>query len=168
MKFIKELKQNILTILQRSGFMSDQLADIYDLLKNKKDETPALLVVARHTLGSIDVSDITNPDDKTPEDYLEYTAQAAQFLKFFENEAKWIMKLQHDYWFTQADGENQMYFGRGTTNGIQLLLDRFKLLRDAHIQGNKKEEEPPLGSREEILAKLQVGSVDPVDEYIKE
>ena len=37
MKFIKELKQNILTLLQRSGFMSDQLADIYDLLKNKKE-----------------------------------------------------------------------------------------------------------------------------------
>ena len=157
MKFIKELKQNILTLLQRSGFMSDQLADIYDLLKNKTetDKTVPLLVVARHTLGSIDVSDITNPDDKTPEDYLEYTAQAAQFLKFFENEAKWIMKLQHDWWFTNADGENQMYFGRGTTNGIQLLLERFKLLRDAHIQGNKKEEEPPIGSREEILERLK-------------
>lgn len=165
MKFIKELKQNITFILTRLGLITDQLSDIYDLLKNKKEtDTPSLLVIARHSLGSIDISDITNPDNKPQKDYAEYTAQAAQFYNFFKQEAEWMMKLQHDYWFTQADGENQMYFGRGTMNGIQLLLQRFEKLKDTHLENIKPKEEPPLGSRESILAKLQVGSDDPIDE----
>ena len=68
------------------------------------------------------------------------------------------MKLQHDFWYTQGENWEQTLFGRGTTNGIQLILDRFELLRNKVLEKNKKKEEPDLGSREDILARLQVGS----------
>ena len=169
-KFFKELKQNILTLLQRSGFMSDQLADIYDLLKNKTEAIPTapLLVVARHTLGSIDVSDIEDPDKQSDEDYLSYCARAAQFYDLLEKEAKYMVKLQHDYWFTQAEGESQMMFGRGTSNGIQLMLDRFEKLKNIYIDKTKIEEKPEIGSREDILASLQVRSNESEDAEVNE
>lgn len=167
MKFIKELKDKINEILITTKTTLSFLHRVEKLLHRvEKSVEPPILTIARHTLGSIDLKDVTNPDNKAPEEYVEYTAQAMQFYNFFEKEAEWIMKLQHDYWFTHADGENQMYFGRGTTNGIQLLLDRFKLLKDTHLQNIKKEEELPLGSREEILARLQ-GSNEPVNEVEK-
>ena len=164
-KFFKELKINIVTLLQRSGLISDQLADIYDLLKNKEEtnKTSSLLIVARHTLGSIDVSDVEDPDKQGDDDYLAYCARAAQFYDLLEKEAEHLIKLQHDYWFRQADGESQMYFGRGTSNGIQLTLDRFAKLKDTYLEKTKKEEKAPIGSREDILASLQVGVEEPVD-----
>ncbi len=128
--------------------------------KNKQEVAPSL-VVARHILGSIDITDITDPDAEiSDETYGEYVARAAQFYSMLEKEAKWMMKLQHDFWFTQASDHEQTMFGRGTFNGVDLFLERFKLLRDKHLERTKKPVEEPLGSREDILARLQVDRSD--------
>lgn len=175
MKYFKELKQNISLIIgkftqlfSKLDFISDQLADLYDSVpKNQKtilDKEESLLTVARHTLGSIDLVDLEDPTPKGEDDFIAYTAQAAQFYDFFEKEAMRAIKMQHDWWFTNAENWDQTMFGRGTSNGIQLILDRIKELKDLHIQKLKKEEEPKAGSRESILARLQVGSDEPIDE----
>ena len=159
MKFIRELKNKIDTILTNTG-------EILRLLKQvaQPKKESELLTVARHTLGSIDISDITDPDNLPEADYKEYVATAFGIHSMIQKELKWIMKLQHDFWFTQSDGWDQTLFGRGTTNGIQLIVDRFELLKNKHLENTKPIEEPELGSREDILAKLQVRSDIPSEE----
>ena len=153
--FFRELKQNIQNILITLHRVEEFLHRV-----EKKVESP-LLTVARHTLGSIDLKDISDPDGIDEKDYTEYTARAVQFYDFFEKEAKWMMKLQHDWWFTNSENFEQTMFGRGTTNGIQLLLDRFTKLKDEYTARTITQPEPSMGSREDILKKLQVeGSND--------
>lgn len=162
MKFFRELKQNIQDILATVKATLGYLHRVDDLLHRvEKQAEPPLLTVARHTLGSIDLKDVSDPDGIDEKDYTEYTAKAGQFYDFFEKEAKWMMKLQHDYWFTQSNNWEQTMFGRGTTNGIQLLLDRFTKLKHEYTARTTKTTEPSMGSREDILKKLQVeGSND--------
>ena len=164
MKFFKE-------IYKKFNLLYDYCTDILDIVvginqslnelrKKQKEEAPAILTVARHTLGSIDLKDITDPDGIDEADYTEYMARAVQFYDFFEKEAKWMMKLQHDYWFTSSENWEQTMFGRGTTNGIQLMLDRFSKLSNEYTARTTKEKEPPIGSHDDILKKLQVEGSD--------
>lgn len=176
MKFLKELKLKleniyaqttaILRIVVNFDSKLDRLA-----LKSTQNEDKSmqkadnLLMIARHTLGSIDLKDISDPDEMDEASYNEHLARVVQLYEVFEKEARWIMKLQHDFWFTNSNSWEQTMFGRGTSNGIQLILDRFQLLKDKHLQKTTKVEEPPIGSREDILARLQVeGSSNLADE----
>lgn len=161
MKFFQELKQNIKDILVNIKFILSFLHRVEDVLyRVEKQQEPPLLTVARHTLGSVDLRDISDPDGIDEKDYTEYTARAVQFYDFFEKEAKWMMKLQHDWWFTNSDSWEQTMFGRGTINGIQLLLDRFGKLKNDYTERTKKEPEPSIGSRDDLLKKLQVEGSD--------
>ena len=69
MKFFKELKTTINNILANT---SEILKLLKDLSKPKSES--AYLVVARHSLGSIDLSDITDPDGLSEGDYGEHIA----------------------------------------------------------------------------------------------
>lgn len=161
MKYFKDLKEKIDDILLHVKTTLDILHRVGTLLhKVEKQIEPPELTIARHTLGSIDLKDITDPDGMKEDDYKLHIAGAAQAYSILEKEAKWMIKLQHDFWFTSADGENQMMFGRGTTNGIQLLLDRLELLKNKHIERITPEKEPEIGSTEDILAKVQSSRSD--------
>lgn len=98
------------------------------------------LKLQRHLLGSIDLSDIEEKELSES----ERKAYCAAIFAAFPRLEKDIKKLQYEQLVFQANtAENweQVLFGRGTFNGLDLILDLWRRASNEHIASAKGNQE---------------------------
>lgn len=103
----------------------------------------------RHTLGSVDLSDI----DDTPQteaERKEYCGIISAAFPTLEKDIKSLLHAQLMYASNQANDWDQVLFARGTFNGISLLLERWKQAHAEHHARGRPEPEDPLNPLPEL------------------
>lgn len=113
MKFFNELKNSVDKILA--------------ILQQKREPAPVLTSdLMRSILGSIKIDDIQEPEFANTEEKTVYLAEAVAALRrFIEPRCKKLIAQQKDFLADQAEGQ-QVIFGRGSMNGIKLVLESFE------------------------------------------
>jgi len=95
------------------------------------------LKLIRHRLGSIDLSDISEKE-QTPAERAAYCAAISASFPRLEEDIKKLMYAQVLWGAKAAANWDQVVFGRGVLEGMALLLDRWRLANDEHL--NQREE----------------------------
>jgi hypothetical protein len=96
---------------------------------DKEEEIKKSLILIRHELASIDLSDIKNIEDILISDAEVRQREADSeifYIKYFEKLLKLLTQKQLEYVGTQAQSDLQSAFGRGTINGFYLIDQWFK------------------------------------------
>lgn len=96
---------------------------------------PDSIEVIRHELASIDLSDIEEKE-MTENERKEYIAAISAVFPRLEKDIKRFLYEQLMFIANQAQDMNQISFGRGTFNGMDILLNFWK---KAHIEHTVKE-----------------------------
>lgn len=110
--------------------------------KRSKTTNEKLIEINRHCIGSINLTDIVNVDRLTPAERLDYLKGAEHIFKspIFQNELKIMIQTQLEFiGWNSADFE-QVLMGRGTLNGIDLLMERFSKLYEEYKQATRPED----------------------------
>jgi uncharacterized protein (UPF0305 family) len=96
----------------------------------------------RHVLGSINLSDVVDINSFTPADKLNYLKEAEGVYQneVFQNELKVMVQTQLEFIGLNAKNYDEVIMGRGTMNGIDLMLERFSALHNEYIQAIKPED----------------------------
>lgn len=97
------------------------------------------LEVLRHELASIDLSDIEE-EDMTESERTEYVAAISAVFPRLEKDIKKFLHAQLMFVSNNAQDMNQVSFGRGTFNGMVLLLENWKRAHEEHTVKEPKEE----------------------------
>ncbi len=93
-------------------------------------------------LGSIDLTDVRNKT-KTEDEFKAYqTAISAVFKDYIEPTIKMFIIAQEEFMARQAVTVDQLSVGRGTINGLFLLLDEFENCYKTHQGENITASEP--------------------------
>ncbi len=138
---IKKIKKFFEDIIrhQLSG-VNNRLDDILSSL-SEPDDNASITMLMRHCLGSIDLSDIKENDFEDGNDRKEYLSKIASVvLPIVENRAKILINRQKDFISTEANGTDQMWFARGSINGLILILESFEKDRDEFLEMTKPAE----------------------------
>ena len=104
--------------------------------------------VTRHQLGSISPKDIRYYKSMTQEERESHESEISTIAEkeAFKMELESMIDTQV-YWMAQeADGDRQHIFGKGTQNGISLVLERFATILTTVRKRNEPEE--PLSEEE--------------------
>src|SRR3989304_1853024 len=99
---------------------------------------PVTLEVMRHILGSIDLKDVE--EEMTESDRKDYCAAISAVFPRLEKDIKRFLHAQLMYASNQAENWEQVIFGRGTFNGMALLLEYWKQINNKHISDTKEKE----------------------------
>lgn len=86
--------------------------------------------VTRHQIGSIDKNEVRYLEKMSHQDLDEHKSDISGIYMepAFKRELNCMLDTQV-YWLGQeADGDRQQTFGKGTINGISLVLERFELI----------------------------------------
>ena len=108
-------------------------------VKNKRLEDEAEKWVGtsteliRHQLGSVDLVDITT-DDMTEAERKEYCSSISGIYPRLEKDIKKFLHAELMFISNNAENWDQVVFGRGTFNGMDLLRTHWKKASDEHIQ----------------------------------
>jgi hypothetical protein len=96
----------------------------------------------RHVLGSINLSDVVDINSFTPADKLNYLKEAEGVYQneVFQNELKMMVQAQLEFIGLNAANYEEVIMGRGTMNGIDLMLERFSILHNEYRQAIKPED----------------------------
>lgn len=94
--------------------------------------------VIRHSLGSIDLSDVEEKD-LTAEERKEYCGTISAAFPTIEKDIKALLHAQLMYASNQAEDWDKVIFARGTFNGISLLLEKWKQAHTEHHQRSRPE-----------------------------
>jgi len=97
-----------------------------------KDKSLELL---RHELGSIDLSDIKK-EELNESERKEYCASISAVFPRIEKDIKKFLYEQLMFSANQAEDWDRVIFGRGTFNGMDILLNFWKI---AHLEHSAKE-----------------------------
>jgi hypothetical protein len=99
------------------------------------------IALQRNLLGSIDLSDLDNSEE-TEQERKDYCAAIFAIYPRIEKDLKKFMYEQLLFSSNQAVSWEQVIFGRGTFNGLSLMLEHWKLAQAEHIANvtNKDEE----------------------------
>jgi len=101
---------------------------------------PDSIEVIRHQLASIDLSDMEEKDE-TENEHKEYVAAISAVFPRLEKDIKRFLHEQLMFIANQATDMNQISFGRGTFNGMDLLLSHWKkAFNEQNAKSQKKEE----------------------------
>lgn len=95
------------------------------------DQTIELL---RHQLGSVDLSDIEDKE-MTEGERKEYCASISAVFPRLEKDIKHFLHQQLLFVSNSAENWEQVVFGRGTFNGINLLLEHWE---KAHLEHQER------------------------------
>jgi len=119
---------------------------IYNQLQDKAMMSMKPIFEAnRHYIASIGVEDfdeyLTTLSEQEKKDY-EAEASVIFKNKVFQRELKHLESLQARYVAAECENWERNLVGRGTMNGIGLILDRFETLNARHLENTK----PPEGS----------------------
>lgn len=131
LSLLKEITKKLDTVLESLGHKT-------------KSSRESLVHLNRHQLGSIDLSDLTIPEELTGERRKEYLQQAELLWAnpVFQNETKLIIRKQLEFIGMQAVEDLQYVIGRGTINGSDLLRDRIETLHTQYKESIKGPDEP--------------------------
>lgn len=95
----------------------------------------------RHKLGSIDLEDVRDTI-MTEQEQQEYNAAISVSFSFIQKTIKKFIINQEQFMGRQAKDVNQLDFGRGTINGLLLLLEEFESADKNHKIANTPKEKP--------------------------
>lgn len=99
------------------------------------------LEVMRHMLGSIDLSDHKNDKIEMSEsERKEYCAAISAVFPRLEKDIKSFLYEQLHYSSNQAEIWEKVIFGRGTFNGMDILLSFWKSAHEEHLAKLKPDE----------------------------
>jgi len=97
------------------------------------------LKLMRHMLASIDLSDVEEEKDMTESERAAYCATIFAVFPRLEKDIKEMLYKQLMFVNNEAADWSQVVFGRGTFNGMDLLLEKWKKAAMEH-EANSKEE----------------------------
>lgn len=102
------------------------IKEIYNYIFNK-----SATLLNRHQLGSIDLTDVR--DKKLTENEIrERNAAITVAYKHIENAIKRLEVAQEEYLSTHCEQTKPVLFGRGSINGISLVLEEFEDYKQQH------------------------------------
>ena len=105
---------------------------------------PDSLKLMRHLLGSIDLPDVEEKEESEI-DRQAYCAAIAAVFPRLEKDIKNSLHHQLMFISNEAASWEQVIFGRGTFNGIDLLYHKWKQAVSEHESNNKdKSDDVPL------------------------
>ena len=90
------------------------------------------LGLQRHLLGSIDLSDVD--EEMNESERKEYVAAISAVFPRLEKDIKKFLYQQLMYSSNQAENWEQVIFGRGTFNGLSLLLEYWKTINQEQLE----------------------------------
>lgn len=108
-----------------------------EIAKEKKAPEPSITLL-RHQLGSIDLSDVKEDEEMTEAERREYCAAIFAVFPRLEKDIKKFLYQQLMFSSNNATTWEQVIFGRGTFNGIDLLLDHWQKAQAEHIPAPKE------------------------------
>jgi hypothetical protein len=94
--------------------------------------------VIRHLLASIDLSDIKEDEEMSESDRKAYCSAIFAVYPRIEKDIKKLLYEQLMFSSNNAETWEQVIFGRGTFNGMDLLLEKWKKVAVEH-EANVKE-----------------------------
>jgi hypothetical protein len=111
-------------------------------MKKRSTKKKNIIETTRHCLGSINLSDMVVVDSLTPTDRLNYLKDAEGVFQnqVFQNELKMMVQAQLEFIGLNAANYEEVIMGRGTMNGIDLMLERFSALHNEYRQAIKPED----------------------------
>lgn len=92
----------------------------------------------RNLLGSIDLSDVPEEKEQTEEERRDYCAAIWAVFPRLEKDLKRFMLEQLMFSANEADTWERVIFGRGSFNGMALLLERWKIAASEHLANAKE------------------------------
>ena len=110
------------------------LKEIYNYLFHK-----SVLLLNRNQLGSIDLKDVRDKE-LTENEIKERNAKISSDFKIIENTIKKLLIAQEEFMANQCENESQLLFGRGTVNGLSILLEEFQSYKGQHDEITKPKE----------------------------
>ena len=106
------------------------LKEIYLYLFRK-----SALLLNRKQLGCIDLSDIKEPKEENKKK--ERNAKIASDFRYIEPAIKKLIIAQQEFMANQCENESQLLFGRGSMNGLALVLEELKNYKSEHEEDTK-------------------------------
>ena len=106
----------------------------------KEETSDNSLELLRHELGSIDLSDIQD-EDMNESERKEYIAAISAVFPRIEKDIKKFLHTQLMFSSNNAENWEQVIFGRGAFNGMDLLLNHWKKANNEFLSGLQKDEE---------------------------
>jgi len=98
------------------------------------------LELLRHELASIDLSDVQEEEEMPETERIAYCAAIFAVFPRLEKDIKEMLHEQLMFVCNEASNWEQVVFGRGTFNGMDLLLEKWKKA-SAEYQSKHKEEQ---------------------------
>lgn len=102
------------------------------------DET---LKLQRHLLGSIHLSDVEQSEEITEEERKVYCSVIYAVYPRLEKDIKQFLHQQLMFSANSAETWEQVIFGRGSFNGLSLLLEHWQKASSEHMAHAKKEDD---------------------------
>lgn len=109
--------------------------------EKKKIEDLSLKLI-RHTLGSVDIDDLSEEKDMSETERKAYCDAIFAVWPRLEKDLKKALHTQLMFISNNAEDWSQVIFGRGTFNGIDLLFEKWHkavLEHEANTKENKEE-----------------------------
>lgn len=131
------------------NILNSKLGILLSKLSEKKITDVALM---RELLGSIKLSDLEDKE-MTENERKEYCASISAVYPRIEKDIKKFLQSQIEWTVTKAEDWKQTIFGRGTFNGMDLLLNHWSKANEEHLERLKPQvkfdKHSPLGEIEE-------------------
>ena len=99
------------------------------------------IALQRNLLGSIDLSDIEDDKELSEADRRAYCAAIFAIYPRLEKDLRNFLHKQLIFSSMEARNWDQVIFGRGTFNGISLLLELWEKAAKEHEANSKPEED---------------------------
>ena len=132
MKIIKRLQETL-----------DHIKYVVDLLWEKQNNISSIELI-QHRLGSISLQDVRKEMSKViPEnERKEYVASVSSiYEKILKPKCEKFIAIQEEFMAREAENETQFLVGRGTINGLLLIMEDLKKDNDEHIENMRKDSE---------------------------
>lgn len=112
------------------------------IVEIKTVEVEKEVIAKRSFLGSIDKDQVQYIKGMSISEHDEHVGSISSIYqkRAFSLELNSLMDSQVYWMGEQADGDRQHLFGKGTLNGIQLVLERFQLLDSESRERTKPKE----------------------------
>ena len=107
---------------------------------SKKTDSQVALTLMKHQLASITLDDVKE-DVMTSEERAEYLSKVASIVfPIVEKKYKKFVRHQEHFMSFEADGDNQLFFSRGSINGLGLMYESFKKENEEFKEMSKPKE----------------------------
>lgn len=106
------------------------------------------LKLLRNQLGSVDLSDVE--EEMTEQERKEYVAAISAVFPRIEKDIKKFLYDQLLFMSNKSENWDHVLFGRGTFNGMSILLEHWKI---AHVEHTSNSKEKPF-NKTNILPEL--------------